>query len=71
LQDTLGQINDLSQAGKWLMEHTENDPSARETVALIGNWHVQRHAQLLASLPLALRRLEKQLEKLATHLKPH
>ncbi len=71
LQDTLGQINDLSQAGKWLMEHTENDPSARETVALIGNWHVQHHAQLLASLPPALRRLEKQLEKLATHLKPH
>lgn len=59
LQETLGQLNDLSHAGKWLMAYAGEDTSLREAVTLIGNWHGKRHAQLLASLPLALRHLEK------------
>ncbi len=68
LQDILGQLNDLSQAGNWLMAHAGQDASLRAAVTLIGHWHGARHAQLLADLALALRRLEKQLEKLATQL---
>ena len=70
LQDILGQLNDLSQAGNWLMAYAGQDASLRAAVTLIGHWHGARHAQLLAGLALALRRLEKQLEKLAT-LKLH
>jgi len=61
LQETLGQLNDLSQAEKWLMAYAGEDTSLRQAVTLIGNWHGKRHAQLLASLPLVLRRLEKAL----------
>ncbi|AJP48649.1 hypothetical protein PG1C_09815 [Rugosibacter aromaticivorans] len=64
LQDILGQLNDLSQAGKWLMTCAGEDASLHEAVTLIGHWHGTRYVQLLASLPLALRRLEKQLETL-------
>lgn len=70
LQDILGQLNDLSQAGNWLTAYAGQDASLRAAVTLIGHWHGARHAQLLAGLALALRRLEKQLEKLAT-LKLH
>ncbi|MGB4767154.1 MAG: CYTH and CHAD domain-containing protein [Rugosibacter sp.] len=59
LQETLGQLNDLSQAGKWLMAYAGEDTSLREAVTLIGHWHGKHHAQLLASLPLALQHLEK------------
>lgn len=64
LQETLGQLNDLSQAGKWLMAYAGEDTSLREAVTLIGNWHGKRHAQLLASLPLALRHLERTIENI-------
>lgn len=59
VQETLGQLNDLSHAGTWLMAYAGEDNSLREAVTLIGNWHGKRHTQLLASLPLALRHLEK------------
>lgn len=59
LQETLGQLNDLSQAGKWLMAYAGEDTSLRQAVTLIGHWHGKHHAQLLAGLPLALQHLEK------------
>lgn len=68
LQNILGQLNDLSQAGNWLMAHAGQDASLRAVVTLIGHWHGARYSQLLADLALASRRLEKQLEKLATQL---
>lgn len=60
LQDTLGQINDLANAGALLMDcaHTENgDPRLREAVTLIGGWHGPRHHQLLTTIPAGLKHL--------------
>lgn len=51
LQDTLGQINDLAQAGTLLMHCAGDDPRLREAVTLIGGWHGPRHARLLAGVP--------------------
>lgn len=59
LQNTLGQLNDLAQAGAWLMDCADNDPPLREAVALIGGWHGPRYAALLATVPGALKRLER------------
>lgn len=64
LQETLGQLNDLSHAGTWLMTYAGEDTSLREAVTLIGHWHGKRYAQRMASLPLALRRLEKTIENI-------
>jgi len=57
LQDTLGQINDLANAGALLMACAGNDPNLRESVTLIGGWHGLRHQALLRSAPKQLRRL--------------
>ncbi|MBU0752146.1 MAG: CYTH and CHAD domain-containing protein [Gammaproteobacteria bacterium] len=51
LQDKLGQLNDLANAGAVLMACAGSDPALREAVALIGGWHGPRHAALLASVP--------------------
>lgn len=51
LQDTLGQLNDLAQAGTLLMRCAGDDPHLREAVTLIGGWHGPRHARLLATVP--------------------
>lgn len=64
LQETLGQLNDLSHAGTWLMAYAGDDTSLREAVTLIGHWHGKRYAQRMASLPRALRRLEKTIENI-------
>lgn len=57
LQDTLGQINDLANAGALLMECAGNDPRLREAVTLIGGWHGPRHQALLAAIPVGLKHL--------------
>lgn len=59
LQDTLGQINDLAQAGTLLMHCASDDPRLREAVTLIGGWHGPRHARLLASVPKHLAHLAR------------
>lgn len=59
LQDTLGQINDLANAGALLMDCADADPYLREAVTLIGGWHGPRHQQLLAAVPRELERLGK------------
>lgn len=51
VQDTLGQLNDLAQAGTLLMRCASDDPHLREAVTLIGGWHGPRHARLLATVP--------------------
>lgn len=57
LQDTLGQINDLANAGRLLMECAGEDSRLREAVTLIGGWHGPRYADLLASIPAGLKQL--------------
>lgn len=59
LQDTLGQINDLANAGALLMDCAGDDPRLREAVTLIGGWHGPRHQKLLAAVPRGLKRLGK------------
>lgn len=59
LQDTLGQLNDLANAGTLLMECAGDDPRLREAVTLIGGWHGPRHAGLLACVSLELDRLKR------------
>ncbi len=48
LQDTLGQLNDLSNAGAMLMDCAGDDPRLREAVTLIGGWHGPHYASLQA-----------------------
>ena len=62
LQDTLGQINDLANAGTLLMacaQERGGDPRLREAVTLIGGWHGPRHQNLLAAIPAQLKHLGK------------
>ena len=51
LQDELGQLNDLASAGNLLMVCAGREQHLREAVTLIGGWHGQRHAALLAAIP--------------------
>ena len=59
LQDTLGQLNDLANAGTLLMDCAEGAPDLREAVSLIGGWHGRRYAKLLQRIPLATKQLKK------------
>lgn len=58
LQDTLGQLNDLANAGAVLMGCAGERPDLREAVSLIGGWHAQRHVQLLGKVPRAIAKLK-------------
>lgn len=59
LQDKLGQLNDLANAGAVLMACAGADPNLREAVALIGGWHGPRHAALLGAVPQQLDTVRK------------
>jgi adenylate cyclase len=59
LQETLGQINDLANAGELLMNCADDDPRLREAVTLIGGWHGPRHQKLLSAIPIGLKHLGK------------
>lgn len=50
MQDALGQLNDLANAGAMLMDCAGDDPRLREAVTLIGGWHGPRYAGLLDSI---------------------
>ena len=60
LQDSLGQLNDLANAGMLLTNCAGSDPRLREAVSLIGGWHGPRYGNLLEyihrSLPHLLAR---------------
>lgn len=51
LQEELGQLNDLASAGNLLMICAGRAPHLREAVTLVGGWHGQRYATLLAAIP--------------------
>lgn len=57
LQEELGQLNDLASAGNLLMVCAGREPQLREAVTLVGGWHGQRHAGLLADIPLQVERI--------------
>lgn len=59
LQDTLGQINDLANAGRLLMACADEDSRLREAVTLIGGWHGPRYTALLGAVPRELERLSR------------
>ncbi|MCF8178080.1 MAG: CHAD domain-containing protein [Sulfuritalea sp.] len=50
MQDCLGQLNDLTNAGALLMDCAGDDPRLREAVTLIGGWHGPRYAKLLKAI---------------------
>ena len=51
LQNELGQLNDLANAGILLMVCAGRDQALREAVTLIGGWHGLRHVHLLDGIP--------------------
>ena len=59
LQDELGQLNDLANAGLLLMHCAGDDPRLREAVALVGGWHASRHGELLAQIPEQAKQLAR------------
>ena len=59
LQDKLGQLNDLANAGALLMDCAAAAADLREAVSLIGGWHGRRYSGLLAEVPQALAKLHK------------
>lgn len=59
LQDKLGKLNDLANAGAVLMDCAAAEAGLREAVSLIGGWHGQRYAGLLAEVPQGLAKLHK------------
>ncbi|CAG4885264.1 Adenylate cyclase [Georgfuchsia toluolica] len=59
LQDKLGKLNDLANAGVLLMDCAAAEAGLREAVSLIGGWHGQRYASLLTEIPQTLVKLHK------------
>ena len=59
MQDKLGQLNDLANAGTLLMSCAGDDPRLREAVSLVGGWHASRHGELLDQIPGQLRTLNR------------
>jgi adenylate cyclase len=59
VQETLGQLNDLTNAGALLMDCAGDDPRLREAVTLIGGWHGPHYASLLVGITGDLPRLAR------------
>lgn len=57
-QEKLGKLNDLASAGAVLMHCAANDTNLRQAINLIGAWHGQRHADLLAEVADDIKRIE-------------
>jgi inorganic triphosphatase YgiF len=57
IQGTLGQLNDLANAGRLLMDCAGDDLQLREAVTLVGGWHGPRHALLQEQVPPLLTKL--------------
>ena len=67
MQDALGQLNDLANAGAMLMDCAGDDPRLREAVTLIGGWHGPRYARLLDNITRELARIARlRLPRLAS-----
>lgn len=59
LQQELGLINDLANAGPRLEQCADDDLAMREAIALVGGWYGPRYAAMLARLPAGIRALLK------------
>lgn len=59
IQDELGQLNDLANAGMLLMSCAGEDARLREAVSLVGGWHASRHRALLDRLPGQMKKLAR------------
>jgi len=59
LQDELGQLNDLANAGVLLMHSAGEDQPLREAVSLVGGWHASRHKALLEQIAGQIQRLSR------------
>lgn len=59
MQDVLGQLNDLTNAGALLMDCAGDDSRLREAVTLIGGWHGPHYAKLLKAISRKLPRLAR------------
>ena len=59
MQDELGQLNDLANAGLLLMNCAGDDSRLREAVSLVGGWHASRHKALLERIPRQLKKLSR------------
>ncbi|MBI5922762.1 MAG: CHAD domain-containing protein [Betaproteobacteria bacterium] len=59
LQDELGQLNDLANAGLQLMHCAGEDQPLREAVSLVGGWHALRHRELLGRIAEQVQRLSR------------
>lgn len=57
-QDKLGQLNDLAVAGEVLMACVANDRHLHRAVSLVGAWHAQRYADLLADVVTDIRKIQ-------------
>ncbi|MDD5175110.1 MAG: CHAD domain-containing protein [Sterolibacterium sp.] len=57
LQDELGQLNDLANAGLLLMHCAGDDHRLREAVSLVGGWHASHYSALLACIPGRVKKL--------------
>lgn len=59
LQDELGQLNDLANAGNTLMTCATGNQNLRQAVTLIADWHGARHEALLAKISDRLKQVKK------------
>lgn len=59
VQEALGKLNDLANAGVLLSDVAGSDPQLREAVALIGGWHGPHYASLLRGIRKALPGLQR------------
>jgi adenylate cyclase len=59
LQEELGQLNDLANAGTLLVLCAGQDKHLRAAVTLVGDWHGARHAELLGNIPRQLGGIRK------------
>lgn len=58
LQNTLGQINDLSAMNVLLKDCVEEHPTLQEAVTQVDHWHGPRHQALLATVSVELKHLD-------------
>ena len=58
-QEKLGKLNDLAVAGEVLMACVSNDRHLHHAVSLVGSWHAQRYADLLADVVVDIRKIER------------
>ena len=58
-QEKFGKLNDLAVAGEVLMACVANDRHLQHAVGLVGAWHAQRYADLLADVVVDIRKIQR------------